>query len=267
MRECSAYKALAAGPAQFESRRIPLRGLAPPAAGEVHAWYLHLGQLGQSLRGALDGHHDTHSGPAFTVGQLRFARRFFLRLLLGAYLGLPGKSVHIRRSGRGKPVLDADSHGGNLHFSMAKSRDRLLVGFSASDPLGVDLEPAGRRAHDPLGVARRYFSPTEADALASMSPAARDAAFLRTWACKEAVVKSSGEGIANQLCRFTVQTDLAHPPEVLEFEGDSPRDWSLALLAPEDGLLGAVAVRRPNVPVRCLRLLPAGDTGRLKSAT
>lgn len=267
MKESVDHQALAVGPAQFESRRIPLRGMTRPAGGEIHAWHLDLGQLAQALRGALDGHHDTQSGPAFTVGQLRFARQFFLRLLLGAYLGLPGKSVHILRSGRGKPVLDPEYHDVDLHFSMAKSKDRLLVGFSTSDPLGVDLEPAERRAHNPLGVARRYFSPAEAEALAELPTEHRDAAFLRTWACKEAVVKSSGEGIANQLCRFTVETDLARPPAVLEFEGDQPEDWSLALLAPEPGFLGAIAVRRPRVPVRCFRLLPADIPGRLISAT
>jgi 4'-phosphopantetheinyl transferase len=91
-------------------------------------------------------------------------------------------------------------------------------------------------------VADRYFSASEAEALARVAPGERDAAFLRAWACKEAVVKASGLGIANQLCRFTIETDLAAPPTVLDFDGDAAPGWSLALLHPEADFLGALAL-------------------------
>ena len=139
------------------------------------------------------------------------ARRFYLRLLLGAYLGLPGKEVKINRKNRGKPVLDISVHPEEIHFSMAKSEDRLLVGISASSHIGVDLEPATRQACNALGVAQRYFSPAEATALAELDPEFLQPAFLRVWACKEAVVKASGMGIANQFARFTVDTDISSP--------------------------------------------------------
>jgi 4'-phosphopantetheinyl transferase len=251
---------IAAAPADFETRRIPLSRLGLPEPGEIHVWYLDLGILARSLRSALDGHDDGTGSTTFTSGQMRFARRFFLRLLIGAYLGLPGKSVRINRSDRGKPVLDAASHAEELHFSMAKSGNRLLVGFSSARHLGVDLEPAERKAHDPLGVARRYFSGAEAEELSSMSGAELDAAFLRTWACKEAVVKASGEGIANQLCRFTVETDPEKQPKVLRFDGTDESPWFLALLRPEQAFLGAVAAPDRRLEIRAFRLLPAGPT-------
>ena len=250
---------MAAAPADFEAARIPLGRLGLPETGEIHVWYLDLGLLARSLQSALDGHDDGTGSTKFTSGQLRFARRFFLRLLLGAYLGLPGKSVRINRSDRGKPVLDATSHPEELHFSMAKSGDRLLLGFSTTHHLGVDLEPANRRAHNPLGVARRYFSTREAEALSSMSGAELDAAFLRTWACKEAVVKASGEGIANQLCRFTVETNPEIQPMVLEFDGRDESPWFLALLHPEEAFIGAIAVPDRRQNIRAFRLLPAGS--------
>jgi 4'-phosphopantetheinyl transferase len=246
-------------PQDFSPRCIPLDALALPAAGQVHAWFLDLAELARPLRGALDGHVGADDPAPFTPGQLRFARRFYLRLLLGAYLGLPGKSVRINRSNRGKPVLDATVHPESLHFSLAKSEGCLLVGFSTYCHVGVDLEPTGRKAHDALGVARRYFSPAESAALTATPPAERDAAFLRTWACKEAVVKASGEGIANQLCRFTVETDPARPAKVLDFDGAQARDWSLSLLRPDGKFLGAVAARAAGLEIRAFRLLPAAD--------
>lgn len=244
-------------PGDFVSRHIPLDTQTLPVAGEAHIWFLELTRLARPLRGALDGHVGADDPAPFTPGQLRFARRFYLRLLLGAYLGLPGKAIKINRRNRGKPVLDATVHEENLHFSMAKSQDRLLIGFSSSCYLGVDLEPAHRRAHNALGVARRYFSPTEAAALAAFPPARRHAAFLRVWACKEAVVKASGYGIANQLCRFTVETDPQRPVAVLDYDDAGALDWSLALLRPDAGFLGAVAAPVTGLKIRPFRLLPA----------
>jgi hypothetical protein len=145
----------------FRPCTIPLPALETPSTGEVHIWFLDLGGLAGSLRDALGGGEAGASG--ITTGQLRFTRRFYLRLLLGAYLGLPGKSVRVNRQNRGKPVLDTSVHDSDLHFSMAKSEDRLLIGFSISNHIGVDLEPARRRARNSLGVARRYFSPAEAN--------------------------------------------------------------------------------------------------------
>jgi len=242
-------------PEAFTARHMPLQTLGLPAPSEVHVWYLVLEQLAGSLRGALGD--EQHAGEPFTPGQLRFARRFYLRLLLGAYLGLPGKSVVINRKNRGKPVLDASVHAVPLHFSMAKSEGRLLIGFSTTSYLGVDLEPAERRARNALGVARRYFSPVESAALEALPPGQRDTAFLRAWACKEAVVKASGLGIANQLCRFTVETDLDRLPAVLDFDGEGPDDWSLVLLRPDADFLGAVAAHDAAMKIRAFRLLPA----------
>ena len=252
--------AVAAGPQDFWPCRIPLHDLHLPAPGEVHVWYLDLDGLGRSLQGALGSESESGDSSPFTAGQLLFARRFYLRLLLGGYLGLPGKSVQINRKNRGKPVLDQVVHESDLHFSMAKSEEKLLIGFSTSSYLGVDLEPAGREARDPMGVARRYFSPAEATALEAISLQDRDAAFLRAWACKEAVVKASGLGIANQFCRFTVDMDISQPAAVLDIDGEEAGKWSLALLQPQKEYLGAIASHAPAMKIRGFRLLPAAPS-------
>ena len=248
---------------QFSACRIPLRQLKQPGPGEVQIWYLDLGMLGRSLQDALSGPADNGSRPPLTIGQLRFARRFYLKLLLGAYLGIPGKSVSLNRSIRGKPALDQSIHDGDLHFSMAKSGDRLLIGISVSSLVGVDLEPADRRAHFALGVARRYFSAAEARALENIALERMDETFLRAWACKEAVVKASGEGIANQLCRFSVEMDPDKPPAILEFENEDAAHWSLALLQPDPDFIGAVAANNARMKVQAYQLLPAAGHSTL----
>jgi len=244
------------GPDDFNDCRIPLRQLEMPGPSEVHAWYLDLGLLGRSLQLALDEPGGSGGSTRLTLGQLRFARYFYLRLLLGGYLGIPGKEVSINRSRKGKPELDRTVHDSDLHFSIAKSDDRVLIGLSTSGLVGVDLEPAARRAHRPLSVARRYFTARESAALEALHPDQVDDAFLRAWACKEAVVKASGEGIANQLCRFSVQMDPSRLPAILDFEGDDASRWSLAVIRPDAGYLGAVATHHSTMAIRACRLLP-----------
>ena len=256
---------------EFVPVRMPLHQLTQPAEQQIHLWYLDLGDLGGSLRQALGGEGGSgesgddesrdglgkQADEPMDVLRLRFARRFYLRLLLGAYLGLPGKDVVINRSNRGKPVLDAREHDSNLKFSMAKSESRLLIGISASRHIGVDLEPQWRKARDPLRLAQRYFSAAEFTALQHVPAARVDEAFLRAWACNEAVVKASGLGIANQLCRFTVQVDPDLPPALLDIENDRAEYWSLTLVRPSTNFIGAVATRQPLDHVSCFKLLAA----------
>ena len=154
-------------------------------------------------------------------------------------------------------MLDPSVHGRDLHFSIAKSGRGFLVGVSSTAYLGVDIEPEDRRPRNALGIAQRYFSPAEARALEAMAPEQQSEAFLRAWSCKEAVVKSLGLGIANQLCRFTVETNLERPAAILEFEEDDPRQWCLRLLRPAEGFLGAVATRSQPHNLHAFRLLPA----------
>lgn len=239
----------------FVTCTIPLDKQIPPSPGEVHLWFLDLGRLSGTLAAALGG--EPAGKPAAPAGPLFFARRFYLRLLLGSYLGLPGKSVKINRGNRGKPVLDASVHQQEIHFSMAKSEDKLLIGVSASSHVGVDLEHDDRKARNAMGVAQRYFSPAEATALGLLAPDRLDLAFLRVWACKEAVVKASGMGIANQFSRFTVDSVVGTPAAVLDFDGQGPGQWSLALVEPCKGFLGAMAIEDPLSTLKTFRLLPA----------
>ena len=240
---------------RFEARRLPIRALDPPGERELHLWYLQLDALGNPLDPDAGTHGDI--GPrSVGISRQRTLRRFYLRLLLGAYLGLPGKDVSILRDPRGKPFLDPGCcEEIPLSFSIARSDGRALIAVARDAAVGVDLEPAGRAPGHALNLARRYFSPAEADALSQLEGEPLRRAFLHTWACKEAVVKASGQGIANQLCRFTVSIDPDAAPVVLDSEeGDADR-WTLLTVFPEPDHLGAVAMHAPEVSVRAWRLL------------
>ncbi len=233
---------------------MPLPAIGLPGAEEVHLWYLDLGKLALTLSQAFS--EDRLSAPRkLNPGQLRFARRFYLRLLLGAYLGLPGKDVILQRSVRGKPMLDRSAHSSPLQFSMAKSDDRVMIGITREIPVGVDLEPVNRSIRNSLRLAQRYFSAAEAQTLQQLPAQQQNAAFLRAWACKEAVVKAYGEGIANQLCRFTVEIRPESAPAMLDFDGTGSADWSLAVLRPHQEYIAAFAVHQACLTPHCFQLL------------
>lgn len=238
----------------FAPRRLPLRSLELPAPGLVHLWFVDLVALGNPLSPAEPLKRDV-----LTPRQQRSLRRFYLRLLLGAYLGLPGKDVVVSRAVRGKPRLDSSVHGNSgLQFSNANSNACCLIGVTSGGPVGVDLELTGRVAKNPLALARRYFSAAEYDALGGLQGQALQDAFLHTWACKEAVVKAAGHGIANQLCRFTVNVHAGQPPAVLAIEDDDANAWRLSVCRPGAHHLGAVTVRHPHLQIQGFALLPPG---------
>jgi 4'-phosphopantetheinyl transferase len=227
------------GPDSFSPRQLPLRQLDKQRAGAVHLWHLDFNQLSNPL----DSNNTVRSSE-LSVLQQRATRRFYLRLLLGAYLGLPGKDVKIHRRIKGRPELDSSQSGGNLDFSVARSAGCYLIGVSSGATIGVDLEIATRRAGKPLALARRYFSKDELAALSLLGEEQLQRAFMHTWACKEAIVKASGLGIANQLCRFSVEVNPDKPPSVLDMRDDDHHAWKLAIAEPAAGAIAAIAVRQ-----------------------
>ena len=243
--------------ADFCSRDLPLGEVPVPAAPDVHLWYLDLSVLWQPLSSVMDSAADVaRPGPGdLTTRQLRIARRFYLRMLLGAYLGLAGKDVSLIRGARGKPELDVARHGTGLHFSLAKSGSGLLIGISGAAEVGVDLELEHRMPRRANDLARRFFTAREADFIDSLDEKTeRDAAFIRTWACKEAVAKASGHGIANRFCRFSIAAAASGPPSVVEDEDLVAGGWQLALVVPERGYIAAVAVQQSALRVSGFRL-------------
>ena len=233
----------------FRRQHLPLNELQVPPTGVVHLWFLDLDRLANPLG-------EPEPGTLLRPRQVRSTRRFYLRLLLGAYLGIPGKDVKISRIIKGKPVLDSTVHPQALEFSSASSGNRCLVGVTSSGPLGVDLEQSDRETLQPRALSRRYFSREEQQELDGVPEQNLHRAFIHAWACKEAVVKAAGLGIANQLCRFTVSIDPDQAPALLAMEGDDAGEWQLALLNPAPGYLAAAALRQAELRFEKFSLLP-----------
>lgn len=153
------------------------------------------------------------AAPALAAGTIHLWRipyalsqgRAPLRAMLAAYLGIPASAVVLDEDARGKPRLaDAVLRATGsppLEFNWSHSGDYALIALSRDGALGVDIERFGKNLRA-LEIARRFFDPAEADALAKLEDRARDDAFIGLWCAKEAVLKAVGEGISFGLERL-----------------------------------------------------------------
>lgn len=127
------------------------------------------------------------------------------RTWLAARLGLDAEALPLVRDERNRPRLHAPL--ADMDVSWSHSGGHLLVACTRGARIGVDIEWTGRPRPRALELARRYFDPHEADALAQRPPDEREVAFLRLWCAKEAVLKAVGVGLVFGLHRLRFDTD------------------------------------------------------------
>lgn len=153
----------------------------------------------------------------------------------------------------GRPTRSVNPPG--WHLSLSHSHGLSACAIHRHGPLGVDIEP--RRRHPQWQkVVRRWFTPVEQDWLLARDDSNE---FLIVWTLKEAWLKATGRGIANNLQTLEVrpgfdlcgdQPDPAWRASSYECEGfvvslvyrndPAPRtaDWpAIQLLAPPDDAL------------------------------
>jgi 4'-phosphopantetheinyl transferase len=168
--------------------------------------------------------------------------RCALRELLGRYCGMPASDVAIEIDRQGKPRIGRQCGAEDVRFNVAHSSEMALIAVTMGCEVGVDVErlrPVRHLEH----IAQRYFHPAESTALLAARPAEREAAFLRCWTAKEAVLKALGHGITGSLAGIQVpihqfaSTWIDLPAEL---SPQHSRCW-LHRLAPCDGYLAAVA--------------------------
>ena len=131
-----------------------------------------------------------------------------LRVLLSRYLGVTPAEVSIAVDANNKPRLADEQHATGLRFNVAHSHNLALVAITHGCEIGVDVERL-RIVRHAQHIAQRYFHPAEVEAIVAAASADRDAAFMRCWTGKEAVLKAIGTGITGSLADFQVPIDDA----------------------------------------------------------
>jgi 4'-phosphopantetheinyl transferase len=126
--------------------------------------------------------------------------RAVLRTLLSQHLLEQPQDVALTFEGLGKPQLASKYASANLRFNVSHSGGLALIVLNLGIDSGIDVEQFRHIGHLEQ-IARRFFHPAEVDAVLAAAP---DAAFLRCWTAKEAVLKAYGTGIAGSLDAFQV---------------------------------------------------------------
>lgn len=170
--------------------------------------------------------------------------------ILAAALGGTGSALPIRTDAFGKPDL---LHAG-IGFNLAHSGAVALLALAAGLALGVDVEQR-RRIRRRQALLARCFGPAERDAIAAANDP--EAALLRCWAAKEAVVKAIGRGIAYGLTAIELALDADGWPRLARLDGPAAApDWQLTAFEPAPEHVAALAWRGGSRHLACYALAP-----------
>lgn len=178
------------------------RNLPPLGDRDVHLWRVNLGgEPPPATNAVFDANErDRAARFVFPRDRNRFLRAHHaLKILLGAYLGVPPASVRVVREPHGKPVLACRSFG----FNVSHSDDYGLIAVSRVADIGVDLEML-RLPKDGRRLAAAVFSAPELESLAGISDEALHRAFFTCWTRKEAYLKALGVGLTLDPATVTV---------------------------------------------------------------
>jgi len=215
---------------------------------QVHVWLIDLDQL--PTPAPIDS--------VFVAAPNRYliGQRFWLRMMLGAYLGLPGKAVRIARASGKKPTLAPEHGAAALHFNVSHTGSWLALALARGVDPGIDIEYLGRNVRW-AALARRWFGPGEADWLETLAPdyAARE--FLRRWSLREAMVKAQGASLARTLSDLGLASRPDCAIERLPPDWPEPETWRCVELTFEKSLTGWLAATSPVDSVRAFRLDPS----------
>ncbi|WP_228141715.1 4'-phosphopantetheinyl transferase family protein [Marinobacter sp. X15-166B] len=142
------------------------------------------------------------------------------------------------------------------HLSLSHCR-QLAACATGMQEVGVDIEPLSRRSHW-QGIVRRWFTPREQDWLLAAPPEHAHQQFLTVWTLKEAWLKATGRGIANNLQTLEVAADL-------QLRGDAASAGWHAAVGTAAGFMIALVYRAeaPHTP-RCAWLEPPADTSAVE---
>ena len=168
-----------------------------------------------------------------------------LRLFLARCLDLEPVTVRYESDTLGKPRLVSGL--APLEFNLSHSESLGLLAVTRDRSVGVDIEHA-RAVPDALDIADRHFSPVEREELRALPPAERQAAFFRCWTRKEAVIKTSGEGLSRALDSFDVDLAPDSTSALKRMDGRSGQEADLYLrdLPSPPGYAAAGAVAAPE---------------------
>ena len=182
------------------------------------------------------------------------AGRGILRIMLGGYLNIEPADVCFTYSTYGKPSVSEEQNASRLFFNLSHSYGFGLYAFSYCGEIGIDIERI-RPDHYTETIASEILSQKEIAALSTLPSEQQEKSFFACWARKEAFLKACGRGLSLAPQKIEVSMTAGGPSALLSIEGDCSKAslWSLRDLDAGQGYAAALAVRRHECKVKCLR--------------
>jgi 4'-phosphopantetheinyl transferase len=167
------------------------------------------------------------------------------RAVLADYLDIdnPGE-LQFERNPHGKPYLPGDN---KPQFNLTNSNGVVALAVTAGIEVGVDIEYLHRKVAC-LNLARRYFTPEEAQSFEGLTEASIRDRFFDFWTLKEAWLKAYGTGLKTSLNTFgfTLGADNITITFTDQLD-EKPDDWSFLQFDMEGGYRLSVSVNdSPN---------------------
>jgi 4'-phosphopantetheinyl transferase len=162
----------------------------------------------------------------FEADRQRYAYcRAVLRTLLGSYLSLHPREIHIDYGPAGKPVFMNGAQP-EIHFNVSHSDKVALIAMSRVAPLGVDVERVRELPHLDA-MLTNILSVSEWEQLLRLPVAMRNRALFTTWTRKESLVKALGVGLGVSLQAIDVCIDPREPPQVKSISESFTAGWKM----------------------------------------
>ena len=223
-----------------------------PASVTVEVWLIELAASAALVERAYNGLPPDARTRAKSFRTPEMQRRHILahsalRSLLAQKLNCVPQEITFQSGTHGKPSLSTPHHP-LLHFNLSHSGELALVAISEAAEVGVDIEHI-RPIRDPFALAKRFFTPGEQNELSAVPPEQQLNCFFRLWTQKEALLKATGQGIANGLHRFEVTSREGGGLVAVDGRAAAEFGWSLlnwTLGAPASVVADSGAVEVPT---------------------
>ncbi len=192
--------------------------------------------------------------------------RALVRSTLSRYVPVAPGEWTFTKNEYGRPAIAGPS-GAWLRFNLSNTAGMVVCLVAREREVGVDVENM-ERSGETIGVADRFFAPTEVAELRSLPASAQRRRFFDYWTLKEAYIKARGMGLAIPLEQFAFSLGGQGREITISFDprlDDVPSTWQFLQHRASARHMVSLAIRKgrdPDLRViarRTIPLLPAAE--------
>jgi 4'-phosphopantetheinyl transferase len=188
-----------------------------------------------------------------------------VRTVLSKHADVPPERWRFVTNEHGRPEIVEPVTATRLRFNLSHTKGLAVCLVTLDREVGVDVEDC-ERSGDLLGVADRYFSPSEVRDLRALPEEQQWRRFFCYWTLKESYIKARGKGLAIPLAQFSFDLDREDGSGIhISFDPrlkDDPAAWQFFLFSygRRHTVAGSIMHSGDPLRLRIFETLPLADT-------